>query len=92
MHHRSRIIRRVTPISSRKRRSCDLGCMAAEESRGALLGAVADRVQQDAGYAGQHIDMDSGAYTRAFTIHFAYRFGGYKEKTRKKVDTSRFGH
>lgn len=43
-------------------------------------------------YAGQHIDMDSGAYTRAVTLHFAYRFGGYKEKTRKKVDTSRFGH
>ena len=29
---------------------------------------------------------------RAFTLHFSYRFGGYKKKEVRKVDTSRFGH
>ncbi|MEG0808393.1 MAG: outer membrane beta-barrel family protein [Alistipes sp.] len=43
-------------------------------------------------YAGQHIDMDSGLYTRTVTLHFSYRFGSYKEKKRTQVDTSRFGH
>lgn len=43
-------------------------------------------------YAGQHIDMNSGSYSRTVTLHFSYRFGGYKEKKRKEVDTSRFGH
>ena len=40
----------------------------------------------------QNIDMESGAFTRMFTVYFSYRFSGYKEKTRNKVDTSRFGH
>lgn len=43
-------------------------------------------------YAGQHIDMSSGFYTRTFTLRFAYRLGSYKEKKRTQVDTSRFGH
>lgn len=43
-------------------------------------------------YRGQYLDMDSGAYTRSVTVHFGYRFGGYKEKEHRKVDTSRFGH
>lgn len=43
-------------------------------------------------YAGQHIDMSSGAYTRTVTVQFSYRFGSYKERKRKEVDTSRFGH
>ena len=43
-------------------------------------------------YKGQYLDMDSGAYTRSVTVHFSYRFGGYKEKKHTKVDTSRFGH
>lgn len=29
--------------------------------------------------------------TRLFSLSFVYRFGGYKEKDRKEVDTSRFG-
>lgn len=43
-------------------------------------------------FKGQNLDMDSGSYSRAFTVHFSYRFGGYKKKETKKVDTSRFGH
>ncbi len=27
---------------------------------------------------------------RSFNVTFSYRFGGYKEKQRKAVDTSRF--
>ena len=38
------------------------------------------------------LDMDSGAYSRTFTVHFSYRFGSYKERKHKEVDTSRFGH
>lgn len=43
-------------------------------------------------YAGQHIDMSSGFYTRTVTLQLSYRFGSYKEKKRTQVDTSRFGH
>ena len=43
-------------------------------------------------FKGQKLDMNSGFYSRAFTIHFSYRFGGYKKKETKKVDISRFGH
>ncbi len=43
-------------------------------------------------YKGQYLDMDSGFYSRVFTVLFSYRFGGYKKKEIKKVDTSRFGH
>lgn len=43
-------------------------------------------------FKGQKLDMNSGFYSRAFTIHFSYRFGGYKKKETKRVDISRFGH
>lgn len=42
-------------------------------------------------FKGQHLNMNSGFYSRAFTVHFSYRFGGYKKKEIKEVDTSRFG-
>ena len=43
-------------------------------------------------YANQNFDMKTAYYLRSFTITFSYRFGGYKEKEHKEVDTSRFGH
>lgn len=43
-------------------------------------------------FKGQNLDMNSGFYSRTFTIHFSYRFGGYKKKEIKGIDTSRFGH
>lgn len=43
-------------------------------------------------YGGQWLDMGHSRYTRTTTLHFAYRFGGYKERKHKEVDTSRFGH
>ncbi|MDD3038733.1 outer membrane beta-barrel family protein [Bacteroides sp.] len=43
-------------------------------------------------FKGQHLDMNSAFYSRTFTLHFSYRFGGYKKRDIKKVDTSRFGH
>jgi hypothetical protein len=43
-------------------------------------------------YANQHFDMNTAYYLRSFELTFSYRFGGYKEKEHKAVDTSRFGH
>lgn len=43
-------------------------------------------------YGGQWLDMGSQRYSRTTTVHFSYRFGGYREKKHKEVDTSRFGH
>ena len=43
-------------------------------------------------FNGQHLDMNNDFYSRSFTIHFSYRFGGYKKKEAGKIDTSRFGH
>lgn len=43
-------------------------------------------------YRGQWLDMGAQRYTRTATVHFSYRFGGYKAKKHKEVDTSRFGH
>lgn len=43
-------------------------------------------------FKGQDLDMNSTFYSRAFTVHFSYRFGGYKKKEYKEIDTSRFGH
>lgn len=43
-------------------------------------------------FKGQYLDMNNAFYSRAFTVHFTYRFGGYKAKEKKQVDTSRFGH
>lgn len=41
-------------------------------------------------FNGQHLDMNNDFYSRSFTIHFSYRFGGYKKKEAGKIDTSRF--
>lgn len=43
-------------------------------------------------YRGQKMKMNNDFHTRSVSVNFVYRFGGYKEKTVKKVDTSRFGH
>lgn len=43
-------------------------------------------------YRGQWLDMGAQRYMRTSTVHFSYRFGGYKAKKHKGVDTSRFGH
>lgn len=43
-------------------------------------------------FKGQYLDMNSGFYSRALVLHFSYRFGKYKKKEIKEVDTSRFGH
>ena len=43
-------------------------------------------------YANQKFDMNTTYYLRSFTLSFSYRFGGYKEKEHKDIDTSRFGH
>ena len=43
-------------------------------------------------FKGQHLDMNNDFYSRAFTFHLSYRFGGYKKKAIRNVDTSRFGH
>ena len=43
-------------------------------------------------YNGQRMKMDNDFYTSNVSVNFVYRFGGYKEKEVKKVDTSRFGH
>lgn len=41
-------------------------------------------------FKGQNLNMDSGFYSRTFTLHFSYRFGGYQKKEIKGIDTSRF--
>ena len=43
-------------------------------------------------YKGQYLVEDNNMYTRNFTLSLTYRFGGYKKKDSKGVDTSRFGH
>lgn len=43
-------------------------------------------------YRGQKLDMKLGNVTRNLTLTFTYKFNGYKEKTHKEVDTSRFGY
>ena len=42
-------------------------------------------------YKGQKGTMDTFQDTRMVSISFVYRFGGFKEKERKEVDTSRYG-
>lgn len=39
----------------------------------------------------QHLDMNNAYYSRAFTVHFSFRFGGYSKKEMKAIDVSRFG-
>ena len=43
-------------------------------------------------FRGQHLMQKNNLYTRRLNIALTYRFGGYKKKEDKKVDTSRFGH
>lgn len=47
--------------------------------------------QTNVRFKGQFLDMNSAFYSRAFTLHLNFRFGGYKKKEVKAVDTSRFG-
>lgn len=42
-------------------------------------------------YAGQHIDLNMGQYSRTVSVKFVYRFGGSISKEKKEVDSSRFG-
>lgn len=42
-------------------------------------------------YANQNLRMDMLKDSRAITLSFSYKFGGYKSRERKNVDTSRFG-
>ena len=42
-------------------------------------------------YKGQKGTMDTFQDTRMVSVSFVYRFGGFKEKERKEVDTSRYG-
>lgn len=39
---------------------------------------------------GQYMDMHVNSYSRSVLLSFTYKFGGYKERQHKKVDTSRF--
>lgn len=43
-------------------------------------------------YKGQNLINRNNFHTRNFTLGVTYRFGGYKKKEEKAVDTSRFGH
>jgi hypothetical protein len=43
-------------------------------------------------YAGQNLNMVIVPDSRSINLSFAWKFGGYKEKDHKEVDTSRFGH
>lgn len=40
----------------------------------------------------QYLDMNTKSYLQSVTLSFSYRFGGYKKKEVKEVDTSRFGN
>ena len=40
----------------------------------------------------QYLDMNTKSYLQSITLSFSYRFGGYKKKEVKEVDTSRFGN
>lgn len=41
---------------------------------------------------GQRFEIIQHADSRYVSLSFTYRFGGFKSKERKKVDTSRFGY
>lgn len=43
-------------------------------------------------YGNQNFIINTGLYNRSLDIRLSYRFGGYKEKEHRKVDTSRLGH
>ena len=40
--------------------------------------------QTNVRFKGQYVDMNSGFYSRTFSMDFMYRFGGYKRKEDKK--------
>ncbi len=40
----------------------------------------------------QNFKMLTDKYTRSITIRLSYKIGGYKQKDREAIDTSRFGH
>ena len=40
----------------------------------------------------QHLNMNTKIYIQSITLSFSYRFGDYKKKEVKEVDTSRFGN
>jgi len=42
-------------------------------------------------FKGQKSTLNAFRDTRTVSLSFIYRFGGYKEKEHKQVDTSRFG-
>ena len=39
----------------------------------------------------QHLNMNVANYRRNLTVSFSYKFGGFKKKESKGIDTSRFG-
>lgn len=41
---------------------------------------------------GQRFEISQHADSRFFSLSFTYKFGGYKAKEHKEVDTSRFGY
>lgn len=47
-------------------------------------------IKTNINYANQYSTMKTVMDNRAFTLSFSYKFGNYKEKQRKGVDTSRF--
>ena len=42
-------------------------------------------------FESQNQNINQNFYSRNITIGFTYKFKGYKNKTRKEIDTSRFG-
>ena len=42
-------------------------------------------------YKGQNLIMNQRRDSRSLSVSFVYKFGGYKTKEHKSVDTSRFG-
>ena len=42
-------------------------------------------------FESQNQNVNQNSYSRNITLSFTYKFKGYKNKTRKEVDTSRFG-
>ncbi len=42
-------------------------------------------------YANQNLNLNMLSDSRAVTLSFTYKFGGYKAREQKKIDTSRFG-
>lgn len=43
-------------------------------------------------FKGQRLEQNSSLHHRSISAKFSYKFGGYKTRKNKTVDTSRFGH